>query len=67
MSRRAQWFLAAAAAVLAAVVLELAGEWSAAIEVVVLGVVFAIIGLRSRRPGSSPAGVDGEAASRKAR
>jgi hypothetical protein len=50
MSRRAQWFLAAVAAAVVAGILELAGQWSAAIEVLVVGVVLGVIGLRSSRP-----------------
>jgi hypothetical protein len=48
MSRRAQWFVAGAVAAVGAGVLELTGEWSAAIEVLVVAVIFAVIGMRSR-------------------
>jgi hypothetical protein len=47
VTRRTQWFLGAGAALIIALVLELAGQWSAALEVVAVAVILLVVGLRS--------------------
>jgi hypothetical protein len=50
MKRRTQWFLGAGVALVIALILEVAGQWSAALEVVAVAVILFVVGVRTPKP-----------------
>ncbi len=58
VKRRTQWLLAAGAAAVITVILELVGEWSAGIELGVVAIIFFVVAFRANEP-EGPVASDG--------